>query len=79
MTRDQMIELLIPSLVHAGDSFVAAHRRAWRMSVKALERELLLRGLTEYDDPVVDSDDQSDDFGPAGSLLGWREAPVYAD
>lgn len=79
MTRDQMTDLLIPTLVQAGASFVAAHRRTWRMSTKALERELLLRGLADYDDPVAEADDQAEDFGRAGSLLGWREAPVYAD
>jgi hypothetical protein len=79
MTREEMIELLIPVLVSSGESLVTARRRLWRMSTSALERELLLRELAEYNDPPPDDDVNSDDGASPYSALGWSCAPVYLD
>ena len=52
MTRDEMIDILIPVMVNCGESPASARRRLWRMSTSALEREMLLRGIAEYEDPL---------------------------
>lgn len=79
MTREEMIEMLIPVLMNSGETLVSARRRLWRMSTSALERELLLRELAAYDDPVPDEEDAADDNLSSCSLLGWPCAPVYLD
>jgi hypothetical protein len=80
MTRDEMIDLLLPELVQSGSTMASARRRLWGMSRRALERELLLRGLTEYDDSAqYDEDQESEDSVPLPSALGWACAPVYLE
>jgi hypothetical protein len=81
MNRNEMIEALIPAMTQAGEALAPARRRLWRMSTAALCRELLLRGVVEYEEPLPsdDADDaDSDSFAP-GSLLGWTGGPVYND
>lgn len=80
MTRDEMIDMLIPVLVTNGESPSGARRRLWRMSTSALEREMLLRGIVEYDDPALEEsgeayDDDCSGYGP----LHWLQAPLYTD
>ena len=81
MTRDDMVQVLIPALVNAGMGMTAAKRRLWGMGTRALQRELLLRGLTEYEDPPqVDEDEVDADMG-CGKYLALQGActPVYED
>jgi hypothetical protein len=80
MTREEIIETLVPAYVNFGDTLTTARRRLWRMSTKTLQRELLLRGLADYDDPAPLDDEECDD-GRAHtySELGLQCAPVYAD
>lgn len=80
MTREEIIEVLLPAHVNSGDSLATARRRLWRMSTKALQRELLLRGLAEYDDPApLDEEEGCDSRAHTYSELGLQCAPVYAD
>jgi hypothetical protein len=75
-----MIEMLIPILVDSGDTLTSARRRLWKMRTSALKRELLLRELAEYDDPVWYEDEDLDP-GPRDSysIPGWACTPVYLD
>ena len=80
MTREEIIEILIPAYVNSGDTLTTARRRLWRMSTKTLQRELLLRGLAEYDEPAPLEEEEGDDCrAHAYSELGLQCAPVYAD
>jgi len=80
MNRNEMIEVLLQAFVLAGDLPSTAQRRLWRMSVPALRRELLLRGLIEYEDPPSEEDEaERDELHGAYSLLGWTSGPVYVD
>jgi hypothetical protein len=81
MTRDEMIDVLVPELVHCGFAMATARRRLWGMSRRALERELLLRGLVEYDDTAQLEEDCDDPEAtdPIPAVLGWSCSPVYAD
>ena len=80
MTRDEMIEMLLPAWLAAGEAPVAARRRLWRMSERALQQELLMRGLIEYrdPDPEEDAQDDADDLGGYAGLR-WAFAPRYLD
>lgn len=80
MKREEMIEVLVPAYVDSGKSLADARRQLWRMSTRTLQRELLLRGLQEYDEPApIDEDDAGDDAAARYSALGWSCAPQYAD
>lgn len=81
MTRDEMIDTLIPELVRCGLTMATARRRLWGMSRRTLERELLLRGLAEYDDSAQWQEDCEDEESttPVPAVLGWSCAPVYVD
>jgi hypothetical protein len=81
MNRDEMIEMLLPAYVDAGKLLVDARRQLWRMSTRALKRELLLRGLQDYEEPAILEDDEADegDWSKACSALGWSGAPLHAD
>jgi hypothetical protein len=80
MTRDEMIDMLLPYLVQAGMTLATARRRLWGMSRLALEREVLLRGLVDYDDTAqFDEDEDADVVAPGPAVLGWSCAPVYLD
>ena len=81
MTRDEMIETLIPAIVNGGEALASARRRLWRMTTAALEREMLMRGLADYDDPAVIDDDEYDGEDNRGgyAALGWAQAPLYQD
>lgn len=80
MTRDEMIDTLIPVLVNCGESPTNARRRLWRMSTSALEREMLLRGIVEYDDPAPEEPGEAYDDDCSGyALLRWPQAPLYPD
>jgi hypothetical protein len=80
MTREEMIEALIPAYVNSGDTLATARRHLWLMSTKGLKRELLLRGLADYDDPAPLEEDEGDDgLAHAYSELGLQCAPAYAD
>ena len=81
MTREEMIETLLPALVSSGEALTSARRRLWRMQTSALERELLMRGLVDYDDPVPLDDEEYSVEGERGgyAALGWSEAPLYQD
>ena len=80
MTRDEMIDTLIPVLVNCGETPTCARRRLWRMSPGALERELLLRGIVDYDDPLPgDEGEEGDDDCGGYSVLRWAQAPLYSD
>ena len=81
MSRDEMIEMLLPAYVDAGRLLVDARRQLWRMSLRALQRELLLRGLQDYDEPALPEDEEAgeDDWTKACSALGWSCAPLHAD
>ncbi len=69
MNREQMIEVLVPAIARSGEAMTPARRRLWQMSTAALERELQLRGLLEYEDPPqCDDDDDADDGALAHSL-----------
>jgi hypothetical protein len=51
------------------------------MTTSALQREVLMRGLVDYDDPApIDEEDYAgaDDCG-GYAALGWPEAPLYQD
>ena len=80
MTRDEMIDILIPVMVNCGESPASARRRLWRMSTSALEREMLLRGIAEYDDPLPEEPGEigDEDFS-ACAMLRWPQAPLYPD
>lgn len=81
MTRDEMMEALIPAFVNSGETLAGARRRLWRMSASTLEREMLLRGLADYDDPAPldDEGDAGDDYCDRHTMPVWREAPLYLD
>ena len=80
MTREEIIEVLVPAFVNSGDTLATARRRLWRMSPAALERELLLRGIVEYDDPLPgDEGEEGDDDCGGYSVLRWAQAPLYPD
>jgi hypothetical protein len=81
MNRDQMIELLLPAYVDAGKLLADARRQLWRMSTRALQRELLLRGLQDYEEPAIAEEDEADegDWSRACSALGWPFASLHAD
>jgi hypothetical protein len=81
MTREEMIETLLPALANSGVALVSARRRLWRMPTRALERELLMRGLVAYDDPVAIDDEEygAEGDGGAYATLGWSQAPLYQD
>lgn len=81
MTRDEMIETLIPAMVNSGATLASARRRLWRMTTSALQREVLMRGLADYDDPgPIDEDDYDGaDESKGYAALGWSEAPLYQD
>ena len=79
MTREQMIDLLVPVLVGLGESPVASRRRLWRTKAAALQREMLLRGLVEYDEPALEEEAENDEPLPSWPALGWQSAPVYSD
>jgi len=79
MKRDEMIDALLQHVNLTGEALSPARRRLWRMSTPELRRELLLRGLTEYDDPPPEEDDASEDLPSAYALLGWPNGPVYVD
>lgn len=80
MTRDEIIDVLLPEFVHCGMTLATARRRLWAMSRRALERELLLRGLAEYDDSAqFDEDEDAEALVPVPAALGWSCAPVYLD
>jgi hypothetical protein len=80
MTRDELIDTLLPVMVNCGESPAGARRRLWRMSTSALKREMLLRGVVEYDDPPPEEPEESceDDFS-ACAVLRWPQAPLYSD
>ena len=80
MTRDEMIDILIPVMVNCGESPASARRRLWRMSTSALEREMLLRGIAEYDDPLPEEPGEIGDEDFTGcAMLRWPQAPLYPD
>lgn len=81
MTRDEMIETLIPTMVNCGATLASARRRLWRMTTSALQREVLMRGLADYDDPGPTDEDDYDgaDESEGYAALGWSEAPLYQD
>jgi hypothetical protein len=80
MTRDEMIDMLIPVFVDLGDTLTSARRRLWKMSTSALRRELILRELAEYDDPDWYEDEEADlDPRDSYSVPGWSGMPVYLD
>lgn len=80
MTREQMIETLLPALASSGEALASARRRLWRTPTSALERELLMRGLIAYDDPVpVENEDYAAESDCGGYALGWAQAPLYQD
>jgi hypothetical protein len=79
MNRDQMIDALLQQVVVSGEAPAPARRRLWRMSAPALRRELLLRGLMEYDDPPPEDEEGGDEVPSAYALLGWANGPVYVD
>jgi hypothetical protein len=81
MKRDEMIETLLPAIVNSGETLTSARRRLWRMSDGALEREMLMRGLVDYDDPAPndEEDDGAQDDCGGYAALGWSQAPVYQD
>ncbi len=81
MTREQMIETLIPAMTSCGQTLASARRRLWRMTSATLEREMLMRGLADYDDPAPADEDEYDGEPACGgyAALGWSEAPLYQD
>jgi hypothetical protein len=81
MTRDEMIDVLLPELVRCGFAMATARRRLWTMSRRALERELLLRGLVDYEEaPQWEEDcEEQESTGSIPAALGWSGSPVYAD
>ena len=80
MTREEIIEILVPACVNSGDTLTTARRRLWRMSMKTLQRELLLRGLADYDDPAPLDEEECDDCrAHTYSELGVQCVPIYAD
>ena len=80
MRRDEMIDALLQSFVQAGAPPSPASRRLLRMSTQALQRELLMRGLMEYEEPSFEEDEADRDEVPAAySLLGRTSGPVYID
>ena len=81
MTRDEMIETLIPAMLNSGATLTSARRRLWRMTTSALQREVLMRGLADYDDPAPIDEEQygGADDGGGYAALGWPEAPLYQD
>ena len=80
MNRNEMIDALLQAFVQAGAPPSPARRRLWRMSTRALQRELLMRGLLEYEEPPVEEDEADLDELPAAySLLGRTSGPVYVD
>jgi hypothetical protein len=75
-----MIDMLIPVLVDSGDTLTSARRRLWKMSTSALNRELLLRELAQYDDSVWCEDEEADpDPRDSYSVSGGSCTPVYLD
>lgn len=54
MNRTEMIDMLMSNTAQGGELLAAARRRLWRMSDRALQRELLMRGLLEYEDPLCE-------------------------
>jgi len=80
MNRNEMIDALLQAFVQAGEPPSPARRRLWRMSTAALHRELLMRGLMEYEESPFEEDEADRDELPAAySLLGWTGGPVYVD
>ena len=81
MTREEIIEMLLPAWLDAGEAPVAARRRLWRMSSRALQQELLMRGLIDYRDPDPDEDAHDESDADAGGYAGlrWSFAPRYLD
>ena len=79
MNRNEMIEALLQQVVLSGEAPSPARRRLWRMSTPTLRRELLLRGLLEYEDPPLEEEDGGDEVPSAYSLLGWSGGPAYVD
>ena len=80
MNRNEMIEALMPAVAERGEALAPARRRLWRMSAPALRRELLMRGLVEYDDPLDSLEDEQIDeqYADPRALLGVA-VPVYVD
>jgi len=79
MTRDQMMEVLFAELLRNGAAIGPARRRLWTMSPRQLERELLLRGLMQYDEPPELDDDEEEPSSLLPAALGWSCSPVYLD
>ncbi|MGH8664772.1 MAG: hypothetical protein ACREUX_10945, partial [Burkholderiales bacterium] len=58
----------------------SARRRLWRMTTGALEREMLMRGLADYDDPVpIDEEGYDGEDNGGYAALAWSQAPLYQD
>ena len=80
MKRNQMIDALLQWFVEAGAPASSTSRRLLRMSMRSLQRESLMRGLMEYEEPSCEDDETDQDELPAAySLLGRTTGPVYLD
>lgn len=81
MNRNEMIDVLMPAIAQCGEALAPARRRLWRMSTSALHRELLMRGLLDYEDPpeIDECEDCAEQYQSARTLFGLDPVPVYAD
>ncbi|MCC6532857.1 MAG: hypothetical protein IT531_09930 [Burkholderiales bacterium] len=80
MSRNEMIDALMPATTHA-ETPSRARRRLWKLTTAALRREMLMHGLIEYDDPLeadADLEDAADAFS-ARLLLGTPALPAFLD
>jgi len=80
MTKAEMIESLLSAFIGNSAVFEARQRRLQRMTAAGLKREMLLRGILEYDELEDEryEDDVSDEPIPA-TFLGIVRDPLYAD
>ncbi len=78
MSKTEMIAALSNAFSGHPAALEARRRRLQRMTAAALRREMLLRGLAEYDEPEDDEDCGSDYTVPAG-MFALPPGPLYAE
>lgn len=80
MNRTEMITRLLNAFKGSASALGARRRRLQGMTLAGLKRELLIRGLAEYDEPegCGEEEDGRDELVPL-ALLGITRGPLHAD
>lgn len=79
MIKSEMIDALLKELSADSHEQDARRGRLQRMSVTALEREMLMRGLVRYDEPDPDDDDEVGVAEWPDAIIGLSAGPAEDD